>query len=1097
MNKEAKRILLVEGSLADAQSIGRLIESFDHIPMTFMHVDGLEKALAELANGVFDAIVLSLNLPDSKGVESIRRLQAKAPAVPIVALTSLEENGLALEALEAGAEDNLVKEQIDVGLLSRSIRFAIERKHIEVRFNSVNAKYRSLIDRVPAIIYAAAADDLGSKIFVSPRIERSLGFTEEEWLADPDLWSKQLHPDDRDRVLAEFTAARRSRQPFKSEYRLISRSGRTLWFHDEATIDTSEVGSPQCYQGVMVDLTAQKESEKTLRKLQKAIGQSRDVIFVTDTTGIITYVNLEFSSLYGFKPEEVIGVNSRILKSGVQGRETYTKFWNTIAGGKTYKGEFVNKTKDGRLVSVEVTVDPVLDTLGNITGYIAIQRDTTARKQEEELHESHHKLNSIVDNLRCVVYRRRKDRDWTMEYMSGGIYELSGYSADEFTANRIRSYNSIIEPNDQPIITDEIQDALAENRPYVLEYRIRTAGGEQKWVWERGRAVFDGTNLIGLEGFISDITDRRIAEENLRASEERFRSVWNNSADGVRLTDRDGRIMDVNEAYCRMVRMPRETLLGRMFSITYKQQGPDDGLREYQRRFDDGEILSHVDAPTTMWNDEVLHLEVSSSIVELSGKERLLLSLFRDVTKQRQLERRFIQAQKMECIGTHACGIAHDFNNILAIVLGHLALVERIKDDEAKFKESIAQISKAVERGAGLVRQIHTFAREADTKLEPVNINGDIKELSTMLNETFPKTIALSLKLDKTIPVISMDQTQLFQILLNLCVNARDAMDGNGTLTIATQLVSGRELRTRFPEARANHYVHASVADTGTGMSEETKSHMFEPFFTTKSDGKGTGLGLAVVYSVVQAHNGFIDAESAPGAGTTFNLYFPIPEGIRTGGQVTTSPGSNGCREGHFILPRDSIESVTAVEGVKIVVTRENKSRTFSQWFVDSLGNLNGRAPDRIRSERSEEWPGGDETILVVEDEPTLRDLLVEFLESVGYTVILANDGDEAVALYRARKDDIDLVITDMGLPKRNGWETLKLMQRVDSNVRAILTTVFIEPRQKSEILESGIRTIVSKPYHVEEILKAVRETLDDRPRKQLTRAPENDPRFG
>jgi len=213
------------------------------------------------------------------------------------------------------------------------------------------------------------------------------------------------------------------------------------------------------------------------------------------------------------------------------------------------------------------------------------------------------------------------------------------------------------------------------------------------------------------------------------------------------------------------------------------------------------------------------------------------------VTRQRQLEAQFLQAQKMESIGTLAGGIAHDFNNILGIVLGHLALLERTRHNDMQFEESIYSITKAVDRGASLVRQILTFARKTDPEFEPVNINSAIKELAKMLDETFPKTMSVTVHLDKTIPAISLDPSQLHQAFLNLCVNARDAMNGTGTLLLATKLIPGSEVSLRFPEASAGYYVRVSVVDNGSGMDDETKRRIFEPFFTTKEKGKGTGLG--------------------------------------------------------------------------------------------------------------------------------------------------------------------------------------------------------------------------------------------------------------
>ncbi|MCX6134927.1 MAG: response regulator [Ignavibacteriales bacterium] len=368
---------------------------------------------------------------------------------------------------------------------------------------------------------------------------------------------------------------------------------------------------------------------------------------------------------------------------------------------------------------------------------------------------------------------------------------------------------------------------------------------------------------------------------------------------------------------------------------------------------------------------------------------------------------------------TLAGGIAHDFNNNLGMILGQLALLERTRENTVQFEESVFSINKAVERGASLVRQILTFARKTEAALEPVNINSAAKELAKMIEETFPKMITVTLRLDKTIPVVSMDPTQLHQALLNLCVNARDAMNGKGTLIIATHLALGRDVSSRFPKAGSSHYVQVSVSDTGTGMDEATRLRIFEPFFTTKEKGKGTGLGLAVVYGVIQAHNGFIDVESTPGAGTKFHLFFPVAEGI-------------------------------------ILKTAE-------------------------AADKNQDLPGGTETILVVEDEDVLRDLLTKLLELHGYTVIAASDGVEAVNRFSEHENQIDLLLSDMGLPKRNGWDAFKLMQKTKPGVRALMASGYIEPGQKSEILKSGVRRFISKPYRMEEVLKAIRETLDEK----------------
>jgi CheY-like chemotaxis protein len=300
-----------------------------------------------------------------------------------------------------------------------------------------------------------------------------------------------------------------------------------------------------------------------------------------------------------------------------------------------------------------------------------------------------------------------------------------------------------------------------------------------------------------------------------------------------------------------------------------------------------------------------------------------------------------------------------------------------------------------------------------------VKINDVAMEIVTMIYEMFPKMITCSQNFDKSVPYINADRSQLHQVLMNLCVNARDAMPKGGILTITTHLVSIANFRNQHPEASASGYVCIEVNDTGEGMSEETRNKIFEPFFTTKEKGKGTGLGLAVVYGIVQSHKGFIDVESKLGKGTTFLLYFPVSK----------------------------IQEVIKVKDEKTL----------------------------------EEIPGGTETLLVVEDEEMLMMSLQMMLAEKGYKVIPAKDGLEAVNIYKKRKNEISLVMTDLGLPKLSGMEECAQIKKYDPNARMILATGFLDPEMKSEFLKAGIQHFLYKPYDLKKVLKEIREVLDEK----------------
>jgi CheY-like chemotaxis protein len=286
-----------------------------------------------------------------------------------------------------------------------------------------------------------------------------------------------------------------------------------------------------------------------------------------------------------------------------------------------------------------------------------------------------------------------------------------------------------------------------------------------------------------------------------------------------------------------------------------------------------------------------------------------------------------------------------------------------------------------------------------------------------MLEQTFPKTIAVKLRLDAQNDVVFADRTQIHQALLNFCVNARDAMPRGGTLSITTETLENAEVRLHFPTADKQHYVCISIEDTGTGMDEVTRSRIFEPFFTTKGKGKGTGLGLAVVYGIVNSHHGHIEVDSVIGRGTTFRVYLPA---LMMGEGVSTA-----------------------------------------------------------HHEKAEEIAGGDEIVLVAEDEEMLRELLRVLLEGKGYTVLLAADGEEAVRIYSEYRETVALVVTDLGLPKLGGWEAFQKMRTMNPNVKAIVASGYLEPMLRSEIFDAGVKGFVQKPYRPDELLKRVREVLD------------------
>ncbi len=898
------------------------------------------------------------------------------------------------------------------------------RKRAEEALHESEERYRNVVNVSPDAI---AIHCEGKIVFVNPAAVQLLGVTSpNDLIGKPAI--EFVHPDDREFARSRIAEIFNSGKPAPlAEERFVKMDGSVIYVEVAAALTTYE--GKQASLVVLRDMTDRKSVQKRLEEernlLRTIINAIPDEITVKDLERRFVLVNPgTVKALKRSSEEEIIGKRDEDLipeTFALQAKEEEESVFATGCPSLNKVGKSRINPATGEIErSILISKLPLKDSSAKVIGLVGINRDITeVQRAAASLEKERTLLLTLIESIPDEICLKDPAHRFIVAN-SAVVRALGARSMEELLGKTDLDF---VSPELAQMHFDEEDAILESGHPLINRERTRRSpltGEIEKCLLTTKVPVRDKAGKkIGVLVVNRYITERKKADEALRSSEEKYRALFEESKDAVYISSADGRLRDINLAGVQLFGYDsKEELL----QIDLSRDGYVDPKQRERFRTEMEKAGYVKDFELTLkrrGGDTLTVLETATAVRDKLGNVVMHRGIIRDVTSQRQLERQFLQAQKMESIGTLAGGIAHDFNNILGIVLGHLALLERTRENEAQFEESIFSINKAVERGASLVRQILTFARKAETQLEPVNINSMIKELVKMLEETFPKTLSVVQTLDKTIPVISMDPTQLHQTLLNLCVNARDAMEGAGTLVIATHLVLGRDVSSRFPKASANHYVQVSVADSGSGMDEETKRRIFEPFFTTKGEGKGTGLGLAVVYGVLHTHNGFVDVESAPGHGTTFHLFFPVPEGI-----LTTSEMQRGPQE---YLPR------------------------------------------------------GTETILLVEDEDVLRDLLAKLLEMQGYTVFTASDGDEAVKRFGEHADEIDLVLSDMGLPKRSGWDAFRMMQKINSNVRVLLASGYLDPAQKSEILDSGVKRFLGKPYRMDEVLKSVRETLDEK----------------
>ena len=574
-----------------------------------------------------------------------------------------------------------------------------------------------------------------------------------------------------------------------------------------------------------------------------------------------------------------------------------------------------------------------------------------------------------------------------------------------------------------------VHELLQTRAAQTLGWLSATFRDEDHWEGELWQTRRDGAEIVVASSWTltdnnpeapwlqinADVTDRVRAAESLRHSEERYRRFVEEDLTGNLIMKPDGTILTCNPAFARtfgfdsveeaqaanfmsLLRTKKEGL-DLVASIRPNESVERDEIEMHER---DGDAVYVAARFTGSFN-------VAGELHELKGY------LFND-TKRKRLEHQLVQAQKMEGLGTLAGGIAHDFNNILAIILGYTTRIEDGQGRPEKVADALRVIREAVERGAALVQQLLTSARQTEAQFASLDLNRLLGEMEKMLGATFPKTINFALHLQPSIPMVKADRSQLHQVLLNLCVNARDAMPDGGTITFETATTPGVRLSQYFTGVAAENYAVMRVIDTGSGISKQVKPHIFEPFYTTKERGKGTGLGLSVVYGVVNNHRGFVQVDSERGYGTTFSIYLPL----------------------------ESTAEAVAGEGDETPAGPRGPART----------------------------------IMLVEDEEMLRGLGVLMLEGDGYRVLSAKDGVEAIEIFSEHADEIGLVLCDLGLPRLGGRDVFLKMKEIKPDVRAIVASGYLEPNLRSEMLKAGVLDTIQKPYDFRDMLEKIRAII-------------------
>jgi len=811
----------------------------------------------------------------------------------------------------------------------------------------------------------------------------------------------------------------------------------------EVTVDAVvfPIKTPKGYivGSIMRDTTKQRKANEELRMLNRAVESSISGVVITSLQGAIEYVNPGLLSLGGFEyKDEIVGQSIFEFTDETGQQKLRSEILPELFKSGQWSGEMMTIKKDGSYLSAHMVCSVVYGEKGEPVSLLANFYDLTERKRAElALAESEMKYRSVVESIKEVVFRTDAKGLWT--YLNTAWFQITGFTVDESLGENFLNY---VHPDDRERNVELFKPLIDGTEEYCRhEIRYLQKSGGFCWIEVYALLTKDESGkATGTTGTLMDITHRRRADEALRTAhdlleakvgertrelqdavgllnielDERKRAeemireqaaLLDEAHDAISVRALDGTIRFWNKGAENIYGWSRTESVG--LNANDLQQIPvaEDPMK---RLLDAGEWSGEVERRRKDGRSVVVESRWTL-VRDSKGNPQSVLVIDSDITEKKHLQAQFLRAQRMESIGTLAGGIAHDLNNILTPVLMWVEVL-RNKMPDQKSQRILELLESSAQRGAGMVRQVLSFSRGISGDRVEVQITHIVRDLEKIMRESFPKSIEIFIHFPKDLWTVMGDVTQLHQVLMNLCVNARDSMPHGGTLTTACENATIDDNYARMHlDAKPGNYVSLSVSDSGSGIPPDILDRIFEPFFTTKEIGKGTGLGLSTSLAIVKSHGGFINVYSEQGKGTTFKVYVPaVPD-----------------------LPQHD-----------------------KAFFEESL------------------MRGQGETLLVIDDEAIIRESVKSALEEFGYQVILAEDGAQAVAVYTLHKEEVAVVITDMMMPFMDGVSTIRALQRIDPGVKIIAASGLADNERIIQNRNLKIEGFMRKPYTTRDLLK-------------------------
>jgi len=1157
------RVLLAEDNLNDAELVLRALRQAGFEPD--WHRVETEQDFRERLTPDLDIILSDYDMPAFNGPHALELLKRSSMDIPFIIISGTIGEDVAVEMMRLGATDYLLKDRL--ARLGISIRLALEQGQLrkerakaaealrqseqELRELTAELKIeRAHLTAAQAVAKMGSWDtDLSTMaVLWSAETYRIFEITPGQFQPTHQRFLEIVHPEDRAAVDLAFQKSLDQQSVNSLEHRLLMPGGRIKFVEEHWQVFHDEQGRPQRALGTCRDITERKQAEAELRWktafLEAQVSASIDGILVVDQQGRKLLQNQRMAELFQIPPhiadDPDDSAQLQWVTSVTTDPEAFAARVHHLITHPDEIGRDEVELKEGTVL--DRYSSPVVGKDGQYYGRIWAFHDITARKKNATaLLESKRFLQStlnaltshiaILDEHGTIIEVNEAWNRFASENDFRGAHRGVG---DNYLHLCDASSGRFSEEAAQ--VAAGIRAVMAGSQAeFHLEYPCH-GSREQRWFLVRV-TQFGGQGPVRVVVAHENVTERKLAEDALRESEERFRQIAETIQEVFWITDTTKhRMLYISPAYERIwgrscaslqstphnwleaihpedrdrvqqaattrqavgtydeeyrVLRPDGSLRwirDRAFPVTnhcgeiYRVVGVAQDITERKRSRDqlheqaslldkarDAILVRHLEHGITYWNksaellygwtaDEVRGRQAGdllcpdpaaydaaieavltkgewsgeiqqitkagvSILIEArwtlvrddAGRPQAVLAINSDITEKKKMEQQFLRAQRMESIGTLAGGIAHDLNNVLAPILMSIDLLRLTSRDE-RARSVLSTIETSAKRGADMVKQILSFARGVEGERVVINIRHIIEDMQNLVQDTFPKEIVFRTELDRELPLFSGDHTQVHQVLLNLCVNARDAMPKGGTLTVtATSLQVDDNYAGMTPGSIPGRYLRVKVTDTGTGIPAEVVNKIFDPFFTTKEHGKGTGLGLSTVLSIVKSHGGFLNVYSEPGNGTTFSICFP---------------------------------AINAPEDVSARVEEDTHPR------------------------------GTNEMILIVDDEAAVRAITQQTLETYGYRVLTAADGTEAVALYSVHRTDIDVVVTDMMMPVMGGQATIQVLQRLDPDVKIIAASGLANDGGAARASAMGVRHFLPKPFTAQTILTALRQVL-------------------